>query len=180
MFALLLFFQFGNEWSLAGWLPLFLVWRLGISPRRGLMLVALYWLALLAGRAAAVWIIGRVRSGRLLVSSVLAAIFGLALLFLTDNSFGAGTGAMLAGAGFAGVYPIVAEMIGRRFPYYHPAFFNGIFSFALIGGMLAPATLGYFAAWAGIGVVMALPLAGMCMVLVLLGLIWLETKVTGR
>jgi hypothetical protein len=180
MFALLLFFQFGNEWSLAGWLPLFLVRRLGISPQAGLLLVALYWLALLAGRAAAAWVIGRVRSRRLLVASVLAAIFGLALLFLTDNSFGAGTGAVLAGAGFAGVYPVLAEMIGHRFPYYHPAFFNGIFSFALIGGMLAPATLGYFAAWAGIGVVMALPLAGMCMVLVLLGLLWLESKVTGR
>src|SRR5262249_12839866 len=28
LFALLLFFQFGNEWSIAGWLPLFLIRRL--------------------------------------------------------------------------------------------------------------------------------------------------------
>jgi hypothetical protein len=87
---------------------------------------------------------------------------------------------VLAGAGFACIFPLVAENIGRRFPYYHPAFFNGIFSFALMGGMLAPATLGYLAAWLGIGVVIALPLAGMCMVLALLVLIWLESKVTGR
>ena len=32
LFALLLFFQFGNEWSIAGWLPLFLIRRLGMSP----------------------------------------------------------------------------------------------------------------------------------------------------
>lgn len=32
LFALLLFFQFGNEMSIAGWLPLFLVRRLGMSP----------------------------------------------------------------------------------------------------------------------------------------------------
>ncbi len=31
-FALLLFFQFANEWSLAGWLPVFLIDRMGLSP----------------------------------------------------------------------------------------------------------------------------------------------------
>jgi MFS transporter, FHS family, glucose/mannose:H+ symporter len=180
MFALLLFFQFGNEWSLAGWLPLFLVRRLGISPPASLALLALYWTALLGGRVAAVYALGRVRAGKMLGASVMAALFGLALLFLTNNAFGAGTGVVMVGLGFASVYPLVAERIGRRFPYYNPAFFNGIFSFALMGGMLAPATLGYFAEFAGIGVVMALPLAGMCMVFFLLLLIWLEAKVTGR
>ena len=29
LFALLLFFQFGNEWSIAGWLPIFLIRRVG-------------------------------------------------------------------------------------------------------------------------------------------------------
>lgn len=180
MFALLLFFQFGNEWSLAGWLPLFLVRRLGISPTTSLWLLALYWTAMLAGLLAAGLALGRVRHGRLLAGNVLAAIFGLALLFLTNNTFGAGTGVVLVGGGFAAIYPLVAEKIGRRFPYYNPAFFNGIFSFALMGGMLAPATLGYYAELAGIGVVMALPLAGTCVVFLLLLLIWLESKVTGR
>ena len=32
IFALLLFFQFANEWSIAGWLPVFLIDRLGLSP----------------------------------------------------------------------------------------------------------------------------------------------------
>lgn len=180
IFALLLFFQFGNEWSLAGWLPLFLIRRLGISPTLALGLLALYWVALLLGRVVAISILGRVRGGKLLLASVLSAIFGLALLYLTDNAFGAGTGVVFVGGGFASIYPLVTEKIGLRFPYYNPAFFNGIFTFALMGGMLAPATLGYFAELAGIGVVMALPLLGMNMVLVLLGLIWLEAKVSGR
>ncbi|HWQ53497.1 MAG TPA: MFS transporter [Bryobacteraceae bacterium] len=180
IFALLLFFQFGNEWSLAGWLPLFLVRRLGISPTASLLLLALYWMSLLVGRMAAVYAVRRVHGSKLLGGSVLAALFGLALLFLTNNGFGAGSGVLLVGGGFAGVYPLVAEMIGRRFPYFNPAFFNGIFSFALMGGMLAPATLGYFAELAGIGVVMALPLAGTFIVLVLLFLVWVEAKATGR
>lgn len=180
LFALLLFFQFGNEWSIAGWLPLFLVRRLGISPPASLWLLALYWVALLVGRVVAVPLLPRIRHSRLLGASVLAALCGCLLLEFTNNQFGAGMGVLLLGCGFASVYPLVAEKIGHRFPYYHPGFFSGIFSFALFGGLLAPATVGYAAAAWGIGVVVALPLAGTCMVFVLLLLIWLEAKVTGR
>jgi hypothetical protein len=102
------------------------------------------------------------------------------ILFFTDNGFGAATGALFLGAGFASVFPLVSEAIGHRFPYYHPGFFNGIFSFALVGGLLAPATLGYAASVWGVGVVVGIPLTGTCMVMVLTLLIWLETKVTGR
>jgi len=52
LLSLLLFFQLGNEWALAGWLPLFLSQRLGISPPMALGMLALYWLALTVGRAA--------------------------------------------------------------------------------------------------------------------------------
>ena len=74
----------------------------------------------------------------------------------------------------------MAEAIGRRFPYYHPGFFNGIFSLALVGGLVAPATLGYAAAQFGVGVVIGIPLVGTFMVMICCCLIWLESKVTGR
>ncbi len=180
MFALLLFFQFGNEWSLAGWLPLLLVRRLGASPAAALFLLALYWLALLGGRLLIILMLPRVRHGRLLMGSILAEVFGVFLLYFTDNKFGAGTAIVLVAGGFAAIYPLVAEKIGRRFAFFHPAFYNGIFSLALLGAMLAPASLGYFAEVMDIGVIMALPLAGTCMVCFLLFLIWLEAKVTGR
>jgi MFS transporter, FHS family, glucose/mannose:H+ symporter len=180
LFALLLFFQFGNEWSIAGWLPLFLIRRVGLSPKTALIVLAFYWLFLMIGRLAAVQILPRVRHGWLLVASALAAIVGCAMLYSTNNLFGAALGALLVGAGYASIYPLVAEAIGRRFPYYHPGFFNGIFSLALLGGLVAPATLGYVADAMGIGIVMGIPLLGTCMVMALLSLIWLESKVTGR
>jgi len=68
-FALLLFFQFGNEWSIAGWLPIFLIRRVGLSPKDALLILALYWGFLLTGRLAAVAILPRVRHGRALVVS---------------------------------------------------------------------------------------------------------------
>jgi fucose permease len=175
-----LFFQFGNEWSLAGWLPLFLIRRVGLSPSGALLILALYWVFLIAGRLAAVIVLPHVRHARLLLWSVVSALFGCLILFSTKTGFGAASGALFLGAGYASVYPLVAEAIGSRFPYYHPGFFNGIFSLALVGGLLAPATLGYAASAWGVGVVVGIPLLGTCMVMVLLLLLWLESKVTGR
>lgn len=179
LLTLLLFFQFGNEWSIAGWLALFLIQRLGVSPESALVLLAVYWLALLVGRIAALLVLPRLSHARLLTGSVLAAVFGCLVLLSTDNSFGAVAGLLLVGAGFAPVYPLVVEKIGGRFPYYHPGLFNGLFSFGLAGGLLAPWSLGIFASLWGIKVVMALPLLGTLMVLLLLLLIWAETRLTG-
>src|ERR1043166_4717288 len=99
---------------------------------------------------------------------------------LHQHLFGATMSVLLTGFGFAAIYPLVAERIGRRFTYYHPGLFNGIFSLALAGGMLAPGTLGLFADTYGIGIVAGLPLIGTCMVVGLVLMIWLESKVTGR
>ncbi len=176
LFSLLLFFQFGNEWAIAGWLPIYLSQRLGISPATSLGMLALYWGALLVGRIVAQWILARVSHGRLLLCSVLAAMFGCIVLLSTDNRFGAISGTLLVGAAFAPIYPLVVEKIGHRFPHYHPGFYNGIFSFAMAGGMLAPCTLGLFASLWGVRVVMGLPLAGSVIVFVLLMLISLEAR----
>lgn len=180
LFALLLFFQFGNEWSLAGWLPLFLIRRVGMSLEGALLILALYWFFLLAGRLVSAAILPRVKHGRLLLGSAVSALFGCLILYLTKTGFGAASGAFFIGAGYASVYPLVAEAIGRRFPYYHPGFFNGIFSLALLGGLLAPASLGYAAAKWGVGVVVGIPLLGTCMVTLLIPAIWLESKLTGE
>jgi fucose permease len=178
LLALLLFFQFGNEWAVAGWLPLFLVQRLGISPADSLLMLALYWLSLMVGRVAAQSVLPRVSHWRLLMGSVIAAMFGCLVLSSTDNRFGATIGILLLGAGFAPIYPLVVEKIGDRFPYYHPGFFNGIFSFALTGGLLAPCSLGWFAELWSIRAVAVLPLFGTVMVLLLLIAIWIEGRLS--
>ncbi len=176
LFSLLLFFQFGNEWAVAGWLPLFLSQRLGISPATSLGMLAMYWFALLIGRVVAQWLMPRVKHTRLLISSVLGAMFGCIILIATDNQFGATAGVLLLGGSYAPIYPLVVERIGHRFPSYHPGFYNGLFSFAFAGGMLAPCTLGFFASEWGIWVVMGLPLVGSVMVFLLLMLVWLEAR----
>jgi hypothetical protein len=178
LFALLLFFQFGNEGAVAGWLAMLLIQRLGLSPATSLILLALYWLALLLGRMAAQALLPRLNHGKLLFASVLGALFGCIILVSTNNTFGATTAVLLTGGGFAMISPLVIERVGSRFPYFHPGFFNGIFSVGLLGGLLAPASLGYCAAWFGVWVVMVLPVLGSGMVLLLLALLWLERRLT--
>jgi fucose permease len=176
LFSLVLFFQFGNEWAVAGWLALFLSQRLGISPADSLGMLALYWFSLLIGRFVAQFMMARMKHSRLLILSVLGAMFGCVILIATDNRFGATAGVLLLGGSFAPIYPLVVERIGHRFPSYHPGFYNGLFSFAIAGGMLAPCTLGFFASEWGIWTVMGLPLAGSAMVFLLLMLVWLEAR----
>jgi fucose permease len=178
LFSLLLFIQFGNEWSIAGWLPLFVVQRLGVSPASSLKLLAFYWLSLLVGRVAMQAVLPRVRHGRLLVVSGFSALLGCGILYFTDNLFGAASGVLFVGAGFAAIYPLVAEMIGGRFPYYHPGFFNGIFSFASTGGLLAPWTLGIYAHFWGIRVVMLPVVLGACAVFLLAVMILIYARLT--
>ncbi len=179
LFSLLLFFQFGNEWAIAGWLPLFLIQRLGISPSAALLLLVVYWTALLLGRVAVQNILPRVRHSRILFASILGALFGCTLLAFTNNLFGATWGLTFVGLGFASIYPLVAERIAAKFPYYHPGLFNGIFSLALTGGLLAPWSLGFFADSFGVQIVMALPFLGTIAVLLLLLLIWFDAWLRG-
>jgi FHS family glucose/mannose:H+ symporter-like MFS transporter len=176
LLSLVLFFQLGNEWAIAGWLPLFLSQRLGMSPASSILILALYWLALLVGRVVAQWVLPRLRHTRILALSVLVSMFACVILIATDNRFGAVTGVLLLGGSFAPIYPLVVEKIGSRFPSYHPGFYNGIFSLAMAGGLLAPCVLGYFAWLLDVRAVMALPLVGSAVVFVLLGLIWLEAR----
>lgn len=180
LFALVLFFQFGNEWALAGWLPVFLMQRLGISPAGALLMLAWYWLALLLGRIVVQAVMPRLRHRHLLAAGSLSALFGCVVLTFTDNRFGACAGILFTAAGFAVTYPITVDLIGGRFPHYHPGFFTGIFGIAFAGALLAPATVGYYANWLGIRVVTGLPLAGTCIVALLLALIWLETRLSGK
>ncbi len=179
LFSALLFFHFGNEWAISGWLPLFLIQRLGISPASALLLLALYWMALVLGRLLTQLILSLVSHGRLLAGSVLASIFGCVLLAFTNNLFGAILGVLLIGLGFAPVYPLVVEKIGAGFPSYQPGLFNGIFSLALTGGLLVPALLGYAAEVFGLRAVVILPMIGSVIVFILLLLIWIEGKLSG-
>lgn len=176
LFSLLLFFQFGNEWAIAGWLPLFLIHRLGANPVWSIFALAAYFLALLLGRLAAQPLLRRVNHRKLLFWSIFAAMTGYLLLSLTPWMTIAWLAVVLIGAGFAPIYPLIAETLDDRFSY-HPGFYNGLFSVAITGAMLAPWLLGYVDHYLGMQYVMLIPAFGSVAVLVLTLLIMLEAHV---
>jgi fucose permease len=180
LLSLLLFFQFGNEGAVSGWLALFLIQKLGYSPARGLFLLAFLWFTLLAGRLLAQVLLPRVRHGRMLVLLVLMGMFGCLILAFTDNLFGVVSGLVLCGPAFSAILPLVGERIGSRFPQYRPGAFNGIFSIALTGGYLAPASIGVYAWYMGINVVMAVPMIGSIAVLLIVMAMTLEARLNAH
>lgn len=178
-FGLLLLVHSANEWAIGGWLAIFLTQRLGLSPSTALLFLALYYGALVVGRIVAQTVLPRVRQGKVLFVSSLAAMFGFIVLSFTDNRFGVVSGILFIGVGFAPVYPLVAARIGSRFPYYDPALYHGIFSVAFTGALLTTAGIGYLAAWAGVKWILLVPLIGIVLVGLLLLLIWIEQKLAG-
>lgn len=176
LFSLILFFQFGNEWSVAGWLAVFLVHQIGVRPDTALGMLAFYWAALFLGRVLTQALLPAVGHSKLLLGSLLAALLGAIILSSTNNQFGAWMAILFLGGGFATIYPLVVEKIGHRFPDYHPGFFNGILSFGITGGLLAPWCLGHMADWWGIRTVMLIPLLGTVMVFLLVVMLWIETR----
>src|SRR5579884_409891 len=103
LFGVLVFFQFGNEWAIAGWLPLFLIHRLGSNPALAVGVLAVYFVALTTGRLAARKLLGFVSHRRLLVGSIVVAVCGFALLELAQSLAGATMAAIVIGAGFAAI-----------------------------------------------------------------------------
>ncbi len=175
LFSLLLFFQFGNECSIAAWLPLFLVRRLGSDPESAVFVLALYFFALMACRAGAQLLLRRVDHAKLLMVSTVTAIIGYFGLSMTSSLIGAAAAVVLIGAGFASIYPLVAEKVGRRFGA-HPGFYDSIFLAAFSGAIFQPASLGFVDHYLGLGYVMLLPAFGTLIVFLLLLLIMLEAK----
>jgi hypothetical protein len=174
LFSLLLFFQFGNEWALAGWLPLFLIRRLGSSPAAAIFALAVYFLCLVAGRWVAQSVLQVLSHRKMLLASIVLAMSGYLLLATTTTFSGAYTATVIVGLGFGPIYPLVAENLGNRFAY-RPGFYNGIFSIAITGGMAAPWLLGYVCQYFGMQYVMLVPAAGSVAVCLLALLIMLES-----
>jgi fucose permease len=174
LLSLLLFFQFGNEWAIAGWLPLFLIHRLGSNPALAIGVLAIYFLTLMLGRLAAQRLLPHLSHRRLLLGSTAAAMFGFLLLSIADSLTSAAVGVVIIGAGYAPIYPLIAERLDDRFSF-HPGFYNGAISIAITGAMSAPWLLGFVDAFLGMRYVMLLPALGSIVVLLLCLLLMLES-----
>jgi MFS transporter, FHS family, glucose/mannose:H+ symporter len=173
LFSLLLFFQFGNEWAIAGWLPLFLIHRLGANPAVAIWLLGAYFLALMTGRLVARKLLSRVNHRRFLIGSIATAMCGFLFLSFAPSVALAGAAAVIIGIAFSPIYPLIAERLDDRFSF-HPGFYSGTISIAITGALSIPWLLGFVDASLGMRYVMLLPAFGSVIVLVLSLLLMFE------
>lgn len=178
LFSLLLFFQSGNEWVIAGWLPLFLIRRLGANPIWAVLALAIYFFALTAGRVASRRFFPGMSHRTLLLGGTTMAMGGYLLLSLTTSMTLAWLAVLAIGAGFAPIYPLLTETLDDRFSY-HPGFYNGIFSVAITGAMSVPWLISYVDSLFGIQYLMLVPALGSVVVLIVTSLIMFEAKLMG-
>ena len=179
LFSLLLFFQFGNEWAIACWLPLLLIHRMGINPVWAIGILAFYFFALMVGRLIAQALLDGLNHRRLLLGSIILALAGYGVLSFTETRVGAIAAVVLIGAGYAPIYPLIAEQLDDRFSY-HPGFWNGAISIAITGAMSEPWLLGYVDQFFGMQYVMLVPACGSVAVFVLAILLMFEARLMGE
>jgi fucose permease len=177
--TLLLFFQFGNEWAIAGWLPLFLIRRFGSSPGWAIFALAAYFVVLTLSRSAAGKYIPPVGRKKLLPATAVTTIAGCILISTTSSQGGAYLAILFIGIGFGPIYSLIAGQLDNRFSHRR-GFYSGEFSVALAGGMCSPWLLGFASAYFGMQYVMLIPGLGSLLVLVLALLLMLDSRLMGR
>jgi fucose permease len=140
--ATLVFFYVGAENSISGWIGAY-------TKRMSVEMAALYslpqaafWAALMTGRLLApVWL-RRLSEERLVIITAGVSLLGISLLLTTTEAVGLLAGAMLAGAGFAAIYPTTIAIFLKVFGERAAASAAPIFATGGLGGAVLPSLVG--------------------------------------
>lgn len=166
LFAVLLFFQSGNESAIGGWTSTY-VGSTGASPQVATWILAGYWAALMVGRLVSARFVGAIGKERLVLISAIGSAAGAAMLWLSQSMTMLAVGAVIVGLSFAAIYPTTLAMAADRYQRNAGTIFGLLFAVGLLGGMLFPWALGHISQAAGVRSGMVLPLIGAAMITIL-------------
>ena len=160
LFAVLLFFQAGNEASLSGWTSTY-IGSVGWSPRTATVILLGYWVMAIAGRALSARVQARIGKERLVLLSSLLAIAGCLVLLATARWLGLlAAGAWLTALGFSAIFPTTLAIVGDRSHRFAGTVFGLLFSVGNVGSIGFPWAVGHLSQAAGVRSGMLVPLAG--------------------
>jgi fucose permease len=165
-FGLLLFFESGNEFILAGYTSTFLTRELHSTVGHASFLLALYWGSVIAARFALSRLLLAVEGGITVMASAAAAAAGVGLLSIARTEWMAAGALILTGCGVASIFPTTLGLAGTRFAEHSGTVFGLLFAIALTGGMSLPWALGHFAA-TSFRLALLLPAAGFVAIFVI-------------
>ena len=163
-----LFFTYvGVETSIGGWIAVH-ARRLSVSGATFWAVVpAIFWGALLLGRASAPMLLRRIRQNKLAVAGLLLALAALVCILAAHSPEIIAVGAGLAGFGLASVYPINLALLSEWFGSKAPKVGSVIFPASGLGGAILPWMVGLASTYSGRGLRVGLfiPLLGVALML---------------
>ncbi len=159
LFAVLLFFQSGNEASIGGWTSTY-AGSVGAPPNTATWVLAAYWAALMLGRLAGARLLAQVPKSRLVFASAVGSAIGCAVLLASRSVAVLAIGAVIVGFSFAAIYPTTLAMAADRYQRLAGTIFGFLFAAGLIGGMAFPWGIGHISQHYGVRSGMVLPLIG--------------------
>jgi fucose permease len=171
LLGVILFFESGMEITVGGWTATYVNQELALSPERALYLLSLYWLGMTGARLVVGWLLTRVSTVAVLLSSLGVAFAGVLILIGARTTASAGAGALLAGAGFAAVFPVILGYVGDRYERLSGTAFGVVFVMALTGGTALPYVTGVLGDAFGLRPSLAIVPAGIVCVALLFGVV---------
>ncbi len=150
LFGLALFFESGQETTLAGWTAAYVQGALAVPADRALFFLSLYWAGMTAGRIVLAGLGRRMAPERALYAAIVLALAGAIALAAATAAPVAGAGTFLIGFGFAAVFPLIFGFAGDRYPALSGTAFSVLLVIALIGGTLHPWLTGLLAGAVGL------------------------------
>jgi FHS family glucose/mannose:H+ symporter-like MFS transporter len=178
--GLLLFFQSGNEFTMGGWVSTYLNEQFQFSPMTASLVLSGYWGAMMLGRL----IISRkivkvIKNEWLVLTSAVLALAATGLVVAAPTGTLAALGVVLAGLGFAAVFPTTLAIAGEAFSDLTGTAFSVIFMIALAGGMTAPWLTGRVAEASGLRSGLLIPVLS-CVMIILIQLMIIRTQRRGN
>lgn len=170
----LLFVQLGSEWSVAGWLPLFLIHRLGWEPSAAILVLAAFFGALFGARILTQRTAPRFTSRSLAICGTVLSLAGCLLLTFSTSRTGISIGLAALALGFAPPYSVVKSVLDESFQFT-PGFYQGMLTVAVTGATFVPWLLGYVHQLFGLAAVSLFPAAASIVVLIVELLLMFES-----
>ncbi len=144
-FALLLFFESGNEFILGGYVTSYLTRTLGATVATASYLLAGYWGALMLARIILSRVSLRIGGQTLMLASALGVAGSVALLILAHSLAVAAIATILLGLSIAAIFPTALALAGSRYASHSGTVFGLLIGVALFGGITLPLLAGRIA-----------------------------------
>jgi MFS transporter, FHS family, glucose/mannose:H+ symporter len=139
--ALLFYLYVGSESSISGWVAE-QARRIGAGTISTIVPM-FFWAGILAGRGISALLLARVKENSLVIIGLLLSAIGIICLLLAPSRSQLIFGVILAGLGFAGIYPVFIAWLSKWYGERARRLGGVMFSLAALGGATVPWTVGF-------------------------------------